>query len=236
MIIKNSNNNNRNKNNINSNMIRKTKQRKCQKRQTATSATNKQGESNANRTHDLVVWGAAPAMKKHIESKAQLLQNRKLLQFFPQLRDVSFQISKHLQIAWKLEIRGPNCCNNIDNGRFRLRNFFFLLLGFLGSWLHWGFIVACWIVAFIGTSWLLGLFPRNIHFKEAQQRSCNSVNKQQHQLRRTTGMAMTKDKKHHKKINTCRTTTFALLHSKVVPSNCCFRYFKKAKMLQVHCK
>jgi esterase/lipase len=55
MIIKNSNNNNRNKNNINSNMIRKTKQRKCQKRQTATSATNKQGESNANRTHDLVV-------------------------------------------------------------------------------------------------------------------------------------------------------------------------------------
>ena len=155
MIIKNSNNNNRNKNNINSNMIRKTKQRKCQKRQTATSATNKQGESNANRTHDLVVWGAAPAMEKTHRKQSSAVTKPEITSIFPAIErcklpnikapansmEIRDSRSKLLQQYWQRQIQAPKL--------------FFLLLGFfrfmaalrfhcglLDCCIHWDFLAS----------------------------------------------------------------------------------------------
>ena len=154
MIIKNSNNNNRNKNNINSNMIRKTKQRKCQKRQTATSATNKQGEQCQQNTWSCCLRRCTCHEKTH-RKQSSAVTKPEITSIFPAIErcklpnikapansmEIRDSRSKLLQQYWQRQIQAPKLFF-LASWLLRFMAALRFHCGLLDCCIHWDFLAS----------------------------------------------------------------------------------------------
>ena len=149
-----------------------------QKRQTATSTTKNKERAMPTTEHRILLSFGSEALCRTLSSGMHLHQGnifeqsssavtkKEIATMFPQLRDVSFEISKHLRTAWKLEIRCPNCCSSIDNDRFRLRR---VLLGFLASSVHGYNEVSSWPVGLLPSLGFFGFLSSSLEISTSKR-------------------------------------------------------------------